>query len=179
MLNASFAKDIITSCITLQGQVSFLDAVLNIYFILIDHYKWLACRGELLGYPRTYTAKATYDTMITQSTDLPVHNAPPNCPAQMAFNHKFHECPKSIEERTHAQDTYYYRKQSHLIIKLWTFGVIEPTTTEGCFPGKMENLTQLLGIARGWGPIPFKEGEKPVEDGRKAWRGQASPLPVA
>src|SRR5260370_42671500 len=30
---------------------------------------------------------------------------------------------------------------------------------------------------RGW-PIPFKEGEKPVDDGRRAWRGQASPLPV-
>jgi len=26
--------------------------------------------------------------------------------------------------------------------------------------------------------MPFKEEEKPVDDGRKAWRGQASPLHV-
>jgi hypothetical protein len=72
--------------------------MLNSCFILIDHYKRFARRGKFLSYARTYTAKATYDTMIAQCSDLPIHNAPPNCLAQVTLNHKFHGRPKSIEE---------------------------------------------------------------------------------
>src|SRR5258708_24007581 len=96
--NAGCAQYAVSACIPLKGEISLLHTVLYVRFILVNHHEWFACSSNFLSYLRTHPAIATYDVMLAQCSNLPIHNAPPNRSAHMTLHHILRCSPQRVEE---------------------------------------------------------------------------------